>query len=70
MLVLTRRREEMIYLDFSGMTDTDLLALRKSSPIKISVVDIQSDKVRIGFDAPRAVQVHRREIFDKRNPPG
>lgn len=49
MLVLSRQRDEAIMI---------------GDQIEITVVDIRSDKVRLGISAPRAVQVHRKEIFD------
>ena len=49
MLVLSRQRDESIVI---------------GDQIEITVVDIRSDKVRLGISAPRAVQVHRKEIFD------
>ena len=68
MLVLTRRRGETTLLDFSGMTDAELLSLRTTGPVKISVTEIRSDKVRLGFEAPEAVKVHRQELAAKSNP--
>ncbi len=65
MLVLTRRREQTICLDFSGMTDDQLLALRTEAPITVSVVDLRNDKVRLGFKAPGAVKIDRKEVFEK-----
>ncbi len=32
--------------------------------IKIIVVDIRGDKVRLGIEAPAEVPVHRREVYD------
>lgn len=32
--------------------------------IKITIVDIRGDKVRLGIDAPRSTPVHRQEVFD------
>src|SRR5690606_14163244 len=32
--------------------------------IEITVVDIRGDKVRLGITAPRAVQVHRKEVYE------
>jgi sRNA-binding carbon storage regulator CsrA len=63
MLVLTRRRKQIVYLDFSGMSDAELLSLRSAEPIAIEVDDIRGDRVRLAFDAPRPVGVHRQEVF-------
>ena len=49
MLVLSRQRDESIMI---------------GDQIEITVVDIRSDKVRLGISAPRAVHVHRKEVFD------
>lgn len=49
MLVLSRQREESVIIDDS---------------IEIRVVDVRGDKVRLGFVAPRTVQIHRKEIYD------
>ncbi len=49
MLVLTRRRNEIIMINDN---------------IKIVVVDIRGDKVRLGIEAPKEVPVHRREVYD------
>jgi sRNA-binding carbon storage regulator CsrA len=65
MLVLTRRSEEVIFLDFSGMTEEELRGLRSGAPIAVAVVEIRGDKVRLGFEAPRSVKVHRKEIFGR-----
>lgn len=37
--------------------------------IKICVVDVRGDKVRLGIEAPKEVPVHRQEVYDaiKRN---
>jgi carbon storage regulator CsrA len=64
MLVLTRRRNESTYFDFSAMTDLELLALR-TAPIKVQVVEVRGDKVRLGFDAPEVVIVKREELFNQ-----
>ena len=34
--------------------------------IKITVLKIQSGKVRIGIEAPKDVAVHRTEVYDKK----
>jgi len=48
MLVLSRQRDETIMI---------------GDEIEITVVDIRGDKVRLGITAPRAVQVHRKEVY-------
>ena len=49
MLVLSRQRDETIII---------------GDGIEITVVDIRGDKVRIGINAPREVQVHRKEVHE------
>lgn len=48
MLVLTRKTDQAIHI---------------GGDVKITVVDVRGDKVRIGIEAPREVAVHREEIF-------
>jgi carbon storage regulator len=50
MLVLSRKKNEQIVIN---------------DEITIVVVEIREDKVRIGVEAPKAIPVHRREVFDK-----
>lgn len=49
MLVLCRRRGESIMIDDS---------------IVVTVVDVRSDKVRLGIAAPIEVSVHRQEVYE------
>ena len=49
MLVLSRQRDETIMI---------------GDDIEIIVVDIRGDKVRLGINAPRHIQVHRKEVYD------
>ncbi len=52
MLVLTRRVGEEIVID---------------NDIRITVVAIKGDKVRIGIDAPPSVRVDRKEVHERRH---
>ncbi|MHA1948282.1 MAG: carbon storage regulator CsrA [Candidatus Thorarchaeota archaeon] len=52
MLVLSRKNNESIVI---------------GKNIKIMVVEIRGDKVRLGIDAPNEVPVHREEIFNMIN---
>lgn len=50
MLVLTRKKNESIVInDF----------------IKVTVVEIRGDKVRLGIEAPKEIDVHRQEVYDQ-----
>ena len=49
MLVLSRKKDEAIVIGDS---------------IRVTVVDIQGDKVRLGIEAPRELAVYRQEIYD------
>ena len=48
MLVLSRKRGEQILI---------------GPNIELTVVDIGENKVRLAFDAPRDVSIHREEIY-------
>ncbi|MEM7681723.1 MAG: carbon storage regulator CsrA [Planctomycetota bacterium] len=49
MLVLSRQRDETIMI---------------GDQVEITVVDIRGDKVRLGINAPRTVEVHRKEVYE------
>ncbi len=49
MLVLSRQRDESIII---------------GDNIKITIVDIRGDKIRIGIEAPPEIAVHREEVYD------
>ena len=49
MLVLSRKKNESIVIN---------------NDIKIVVVEIRGDKLRLGVEAPREVPVHRHEVYD------
>lgn len=58
MLVLSRQSDETIII---------------GDNIRVTIVEVRGDKVRIGIDAPRDVTVHRQEIYDairKESQPG
>jgi len=62
MLVLSRKINESIIID---------------DQIRITVVGVSGDKVRLGIEAPREVAIHRQEVYDaitasleNRNPAG
>ena len=48
MLVLTRRAGESIVI---------------GDDVRVIVLDVHGETVRIGIDAPRSVQVHRAEVY-------
>lgn len=52
MLILTRRIEE---------------TFRVGNDVKITVLGVQGNQVRIGISAPKSVKVHREEIWQKIN---
>jgi len=49
MLVLSRRKDESIVV---------------GDNVEIKIVDVRGNKVRLGITAPRAVTVHRKEIYE------
>ena len=50
MLVISRNINEMIHL---------------GDDVKIVVLSVRGNRVRIGIDAPKEIPVHRKEVFDK-----
>ncbi|MFB1082273.1 carbon storage regulator CsrA [Jeotgalibacillus sp. JSM ZJ347] len=48
MLVLTRKTGE---------------AIRIGDDIEITVLSVQGDQIKLGIDAPKHVDIHRKEIF-------
>lgn len=54
MLVLSRLKDESVVI---GSEETT------GSEIRVTIVDIRGDKVRLGFSAPSHIPVHREEIW-------
>jgi len=50
MLVLGRKKNEAVVI---------------TGGIKVTVMDIRGDRVRLGFEAPRDIQIDRDEVFQK-----
>ncbi len=50
MLILTRRVGETLMI---------------GDDVKVTVLEVKGNQVRIGVDAPREVAVHREEIYDR-----
>ena len=50
MLILTRKKDESIIINKN---------------IEIHIISIEDGKVKIGINAPKDVEIHRSEIFDK-----
>lgn len=50
MLVLTRRQDEQVVI---------------GGDIIVTVVEVRGNMVRLGFDAPPEVSIHRKEVHDE-----
>ena len=50
MLVLSRRADESLFI---------------GDDIKITVLDIRGEQVRIGITAPESIKVHREEVYNR-----
>lgn len=50
MLVLTRKRGERIII---------------GPDIELTIVDVRGDRVRLGFEAPPDVSIHRQEVLER-----
>lgn len=49
MLVLSRKKDERIIINDN---------------IVVTVLEVRGDKVRLGFEAPKDVPIHRKEIYE------
>lgn len=52
MLILSRKKHESIIID---------------GQIEVQIVDIGDGRVRIGVNAPKNMEIHRKEIYEKIN---
>lgn len=50
MLVLSRKLDEVIMI---------------GDDVRITVVELRGDKVKIGIEAPKEIPVHRLEVYEK-----
>lgn len=50
MLILTRRPGETIYI---------------GDDVTVTVLSVEGNKVRFGFDAPPSCEIHREEIYER-----
>lgn len=53
MLVLNRRIGQEIVVPINGQLVT------------FCIIDVRGDKVSVGIEAPKEIQVHRREVWDR-----
>ena len=58
MLFLTRQLNQKIIIDFSKMTDEQLLRLRDRT-VTVVITEQRNNGMRVGMDFPRDVQVDR-----------
>ena len=52
MLVLTRRVSESVVIG-------------KEKTVRVRVISVQGNQVKIGIDAPKHIPIHREEVFDQ-----
>jgi carbon storage regulator len=52
MLVLSRKKNESI------------IVRTPAGEIRCTIIEIRGDKVRLGWEAPAEIPIHRKEVFD------
>lgn len=52
-MILTRKVDEQVVIG------------EGPDQVTLTVVEVRGDKVRLGFEAPKAVPIHRKEIADR-----
>lgn len=50
MLVLSRKKDEKVVINGN---------------VVVTVIEMRGDKVRLGFEAPNDVEIHRQEVLDE-----
>lgn len=55
MLILTRREGETVILETSD------------GPIEVAITKIDGSQIRIGFDAPKSVNILRKEVAERKS---
>lgn len=50
MLVLSRKKDESIIID---------------GKIEVKIIESEDGRVRIGIEAPKEIEIHRKEVFDE-----
>lgn len=64
MLILTRRiGESVIIADQSQVKEVGLMV--GDQQITVTVLGVKGNQVRLGFNAPKHIAVHREEIFKR-----
>jgi carbon storage regulator len=68
MLVLSRKKGESVVVSLTDEVLRQLAAMpEEQRTIEVFAAEIRGDKARLGFEAPKVVPVHRREVFDAIN---
>lgn len=67
MLILTRRAGQTIVVGEAEVLHEaeDGLQVIPIAPIRIQVIEIKGKQVRLGIEAPRALPIHREEVWKR-----
>lgn len=60
MLVLSRQRDENVLI----LLPEGYVVPKGGVPVKVTVVDIRGEKVRLGFEGPKVIPIHREEVYE------
>lgn len=67
MLVLSRKKDQSIGIRLTPELLRQLADAGEEVRIGIMCIEIRSDKVRLGVEAPRGIPIHRNEIWERLN---